>query len=146
MRLTIQRDRERGGGTGPVSIDARNAEGGYRLEPADATTPARLFDRAWALTLVDCVLDLLEREHADPGRMAFFDRLKFVLTEGPRAAAYAAIADDFGMTEAAIDGAVRRLRLRCRSLLPDKIAATLDDPRPDAIADEIMALFAALDR
>ena len=128
------------------SIDARDAEGRYRIEPADATTPDRLFDRAWALTLLDRVLDLLEREYTAAGRTALFERLKAVLTDGPRAVAYAVIADEFAMTEAAVEGAVRRLRQRYRSLLRDQIAATLDDPTPADVAEEIGALFAALGR
>jgi RNA polymerase sigma-70 factor (ECF subfamily) len=148
--LADQRDRERalkrGGGVVVVSIDARDAEGRYRVEPAEATTPDRLFDRAWALTLLGRVLDLLEREYTDAGRSAFFERLKIVLTDGPRAIAYAAIADELGMTESAVEGAVRRLRNRYRDLLRDEIAATLGDPSPEAIAAEIRDLFAALRR
>ncbi len=148
--LADHRDRERalkrGGGTPPVSIDARNAEGRYRVEPADSATPERLFDRDWALTLLDRVLDVLERQYADSGRSAFFDRLKIVLTDGPRAIAYGAIAGEFGMTEGAVEGAVRRLRRRYRTLLHAQIADTLDDPSPDAVADEIRDLFAALGR
>ena len=48
-----------GGGIPTVSIDAHGAEDRYRFEPADTLTPDRLFDRAWALTLLDQVLDLL---------------------------------------------------------------------------------------
>ena len=84
------------------------------------------------------------RVHRLLGRSSLFERLKAALTDGPRAVTYARIADEFGMTEAAVEGAVRRLRQRYRSLLREQIAATLDDPSPDAIDDEIRALFAAL--
>jgi DNA-directed RNA polymerase specialized sigma24 family protein len=146
--LADQHDRDRalkrGGGIAPVSIDARDAEGRYRVEPADATTPDRLFDRDWALTLLDRVLDLLERDCADSGRSAFFERAKIVLTDGPRAVAHATIADELGMTVAAVEAAIRRLRERYRCLLCEEIAATLDDSSPEAIDDEIRALFDAL--
>src|SRR5262249_56362670 len=50
--LADARDRaarlKRGGGVTPISIDARDAEGRYLVEPADELTPERLFDRAWA--------------------------------------------------------------------------------------------------
>jgi RNA polymerase sigma-70 factor (ECF subfamily) len=148
--LADQCDRERalkrGGGVAHWSIDARDAEGRYCVEPADATTPELLFDRAWALTLLDRVLDILEREHTAAVKTELFERLKAVLTDGPRAVTHAAIADEFGMTEAAVEGTVRRLRHRYRSVLHDQIAATLDAPDPEAIADEIRALFAALGR
>lgn len=146
--LGDQQDRERaqkrGGGIRPVSIDAVFAEGRYRVEPADATTPEQLFDRAWALTLLEKVLELLKREQAASGRPQLFEHLKAVLEGGPGAVAYAAIAREFNMTEAAVEGAVRRLRHRYGRLLRDQIAATLDDPSPEAIADEIRALFTAL--
>ena len=87
---------------------------------------------------------MLEGEHKASHRPELFDRLKAALEGGPRAFTYGELADEFGMTEAAVEGAVRRLRQRYRSLLRDQIAATLDDPSPDAIADEIRALFAAL--
>ena len=60
-----------------------------------------------------------------------------MLTDGARAVAHAVIADEFAMTEAAVEGAVRRLRQRYRSLLRDQIAATLDDPTPADVAEEI---------
>ncbi len=148
--LADQRDRERalkrGGGVAPASLDARDAEGRYRFEPADETTPDQLFDRAWAMTLLDRVLYLLEHEYMLSNRLALFERLKTVLTDGPRALPYAAIADEFAMTEAAVEGTVRRLRHRYRDLLRDQIAATLEHPSPAAVADEIRALFVALGR
>ena len=49
-----------------ISIDARTAEGRYVIEPADNMTPERLFDRAWAFTLLDRVLALLAAEYAEP--------------------------------------------------------------------------------
>ena len=73
---------------GPISIEARNAEGRYLIEPVDNATPERLFDRAWAMTLLDRVLrpwPLGTRKLAGP----LFDQLKVVLTKarapfGPR--------------------------------------------------------------
>ena len=56
--------------TTPISIDARDAEGGYVVEPADNLTAERLFDRTWALTLLDRVMAILAAEYADSGRSA----------------------------------------------------------------------------
>ena len=79
------RARKRGGGVAPLSIDARDAEGRYLREPADpGLTPDRLFDRAWALRLLDGVLERLAREYADSGRAAQFEALQVVLSEGSR--------------------------------------------------------------
>ena len=148
--LADQRDRanalKRGGGVAPVSFDARDAEGRYQIEPADRFTPDHLFDRAWALTLLDGVLDQLTREYADSGRAELFAQLKVVLTDGPRSVSYASMAKQLGMSEVAIQSAVQRLRRRYRDLVRERIAATLGDPSPAEVEDEIRALFSALER
>src|SRR5262249_13047135 len=115
-------------------------------EPADALTPERLFDRSWALTLLDGVLTRLAREYAGSGRAALFERLEGGLTGGPRAEAYPAVPVHLGMTEGAVQAAVQRLRQRYRAILREQIAATLDDPSETTIDEEIHALFAALGR
>jgi len=146
--LADRRDRDaalkRGGGRATVSFDALDAEARYRAEPADATTPERLFDRAWALTLLEGVLDGLAAEHAEAGRGAWFERLRGVLTGGPGALPYAEVAAQLGTTEAAVQQAVRRLRKRYRDALRGRIAATLDTPDEAAIEGEVRDLFAAL--
>ena len=140
------RDRalKRGGGRAIVSFDAIEAEGRYLDEPAGDPTPERLFDRAWALTLLESVLDLLASEYAETGRAALFDALRPVLTEGPGTVPYAEIAVRLGTTEAAVQQAIQRLRKRYRVALRDQIAATLDAPDEDSVEDEVRALFRAL--
>ncbi len=66
----------------PISIDARDAEGRYLNEPADNVTPEHLFDRAWAITLLNRVLELLGEHYAASDRAELFGELKVVLTEG----------------------------------------------------------------
>jgi RNA polymerase sigma-70 factor (ECF subfamily) len=125
-----------------ISIDARTAEGRYVIEPADTMTAERLFDRAWAFTLLDRVLGLLAAEYAEPRRAELFDRLKVVLTEGKGAVRAAEVAVRLGMSEGAVHTASHRLRRRYREILQDQIAATLDDPTE--LDDEIRSLFDAL--
>jgi RNA polymerase sigma factor (sigma-70 family) len=137
-----RRKAARGGAARPISIDARDAEGRYRFEPADDMTPDRLFDRAWAMTLLDRVLDLLYGEYAARDRSAVFERLKEVLTRGKRSVPTATLAAQLGMTEGAVDVAVHRLRKRYRAILQEQIAATLDDP--SELEEEIRSLFEAL--
>jgi hypothetical protein len=137
---------KRGGGRALLSIDARDAEGRYLREPADNTTPEHLFDRTWALKLLDAVLDRLAGEYADTGRAAQFEALQGVLGGGSHAIPYAALAPQLGTTEGAIQQAVQRLRKRYRAILREEIAATLDEPDEAAIDDEIRGLFAALAR
>jgi len=126
----------------PISIDARDAEGRYLIEPADSVTAENLFDRAWAITLLDRVLALLAAEYAATGRAQLFDRLKVVLTEGKGVVRAAELAEQLGMTENAVNGANYRLRERYRAILQDQIAATLGNPAE--MDDEIRSLFDAL--
>ena len=130
----------RGGST--VSIDAHGAEDRYRFEPADTLTPDRLFDRAWALTLLEKVLDLLAREYAAKGLSELFDQLKIVLTQGKGAVTAATLAAQLGKTAEAVYMAAHRLRKRYREILEEQIAATLDDP--SEMEDEIRSLFEAI--
>ena len=148
--LADQRDRDhaqkRGGGIAPVSIDARDAEGRYRVEPADELTPERLFDRAWALTLLGRAVEQIASEYDESGRSALFEKLKFVLSDGSHTLSYAAIAVELNMSEVAVQSAIQRLRKRFRAVVREQIAATLDDPAPADVEDEIHALFTALGR
>jgi RNA polymerase sigma-70 factor (ECF subfamily) len=137
---------KRGGHQSCISIGARTAEGRYAIEPSSELTLQRLFDHAWALTLLGQVLERIAAEYASSGRGPLFDQLQIVLTEGPRSLPYATIAAQLGMTEAAVQKAVSRLRRQYRELLCEHIANTLDDPSESAIEDEIRDLFNALAR
>jgi RNA polymerase sigma-70 factor (ECF subfamily) len=136
------RAQKRGGGRDPWSLDFRDAEGKYRLEPADLQTPERLFERRWALTLLEQVLARLQDEWTQSGRGELFERLKAYLLEDPNAVPYAETAKDLKTSEAAIKMAVHRMRKRYRALLHEEIGRTVDDP--SEIGNEIQALFAAL--
>jgi RNA polymerase sigma-70 factor (ECF subfamily) len=135
---------KRGGGQVRLSIDAGDAEGRYIREPADDLTPERLFDRTWALSLLDGVLERLAAEHAAAGRTRQFECLQVVLSQGERTMSYAAMAEQLGMTESAVQQAVSRLRKRYRAILREHIAATLDQPSDETINEEVRELFEAL--
>jgi RNA polymerase sigma factor (sigma-70 family) len=134
-----QAARKRGGAVRFVPLDA---EGRYRAEPADEMTPERVFDRAWALSLLSGVIDRLRTEQAEAGKAETFEALKGVLTDGPRAMPYAELARRLGTTEGAVQVAAHRLRKRYKALLLEAIAATVDDPAD--VDDEVRALFTAL--
>ncbi len=133
---------QRGGGVTLLTIEPRNAEGRYLFEPADAMTPDRLFDRAWAVTLLGRVLELLAAEYTEPGKAELFAHLKVVLTEGKGAISAATLAERLGIPEGTVHTAVHRLKRRYRTILKEQIAATLDDPAQ--IDDEIRDLFEAI--
>jgi RNA polymerase sigma-70 factor (ECF subfamily) len=146
-RFLIDRHRhdraaKRGGGIATLSIDARDAENRYLREPADTRTPERLFERAWALALLESVMVRLRREYEESGRGAGFEILKVVLTEVPGSVSHSELARQLGTSEGAAQVAAHRIRRRYRELVRDAIAATVSDP--EEIESEIRHLFAAL--
>src|SRR3954470_15999964 len=132
---------KRGGGVTLISIDDAEAEGRYAHEAAEQSTAEQLFDRRWALTLLDQVLARLETEMAVAGKRATFDALKFSLT-GEQAAAYEEIARRLGTTEGALKVAIHRLRDRYRTLLREQIADTVGSTAD--VDEELRHLFSAL--
>jgi RNA polymerase sigma factor (sigma-70 family) len=132
----------RGGGRASLSIDAVDAEGRYSRELADEMSPDRIFDRSWALTLLERVLGQLRREYDEAGKAATFEALEGGLAGGPEDVSYATIAARLGTTAGAARVAAHRLRRRYGELLRREIASTIDDPAE--VDDEIRDLFAAL--
>ncbi|MEX2140649.1 MAG: sigma-70 family RNA polymerase sigma factor [Pirellulales bacterium] len=146
--LANQRDRQhaqkRGGGRTLVSINRDEAESRYQAEPADAATPERIYERRWALALLDQVLARLEDEYRQARKSALFARLKIYLVADAAAESHAAVAADLGLSTGAVKVAVHRLRRRYGELLRAEVARTLEQPRD--VKEEIQSLFAALRR
>ena len=133
---------KRGGGKATLSIDFRDADDRYLLEPAHGLTPERLFERRWALTVLQQALARLAEEMKRAGKERLFEQLKVYLVADHTAPPHADTAAALGMTEGAVKVAVYRLRERYRTMLRQEIVATLGDPA-DADA-EIRELFEAL--
>jgi RNA polymerase sigma factor (sigma-70 family) len=145
--LSNERDRarakKRGGGREFISIDLDHAENRYRLEPADDLTPEKLFQRRWAMTLLEQVLESLKNESVRTGKGKQFDHLKVFLAGDKGQHSHREAAKKLEMTEGAVKVAVHRLRKRYRQLLREEIARTLN--QGDSIEDEIRELFQALE-
>jgi RNA polymerase sigma factor (sigma-70 family) len=127
--LSNQRDRERaikrGGDRNLIALDQMDAEARYQLEPATDVTPERLFDRRWALALLDQVFRRLRDDYARTGRTGVYDALKPVLLADPDVPTYAILGQQLAMSETAIKVAVHRLRTRFRQLLREEVAQTV---------------------
>ena len=130
--LSKERDRaraaKRGGGLVPVSIDVREAEARHTDEPRDALDPEALFERRWALTILERAMDRLRQEVAHTGRGAEFEQLEGYLTGSEPRVRYRDAAERLGTTEGAVKKMVHRLRLRYGHLLREEIGATLAEP------------------
>ena len=133
---------KRGGGQVLIPIDAATAETSCGFEPADNLTADIIFERRWALTLLEHVLGRLRAEYVRDGKENLFEQLKPTLTEASRTVAYSEIATRLGTTEGAVKVAVHRLRQRYRELLRAEIADTVANP--GEVDDEIRNLFTAL--
>ena len=133
---------KRGGGQVPISIDAVLGESSFGLEPADAVTAEKIYERRWALALLEQVLRRLREEYTRDGKEKQFEQLKPTLTEASRSVPYAEIAVRLGTSEGAVKVAVHRLRQRYRELLRAEIADTVANT--SETDDEIRNLFAAL--
>jgi RNA polymerase sigma factor (sigma-70 family) len=142
--LANERDRDRaikrGGGRAIISLDAQTAESRYATEPQDGATPEKIFDRRWALTLLEQVLSRLRVEMAAGGKEALFEELKATLAG--EQSAYARIGQRLGMTEGAVKVAAHRLRQRYRELIRDEIGQTVDNEKD--IDEELRDLMSAL--
>jgi RNA polymerase sigma factor (sigma-70 family) len=130
--LSNERDRvrtlKRGGQQPHVSLDMETAEGRYQLDPRDDLTPEKLFDRQWALTLLDRVVARLAEDYAQAGKADLFGHLKGSLTGDGTALPYSEVGKALGMSEGAVKVAAHRLRRQFRDILVDEISQTVSEP------------------
>jgi len=87
-----------------------------------------LFEKQWALTLLESVLGRLREDCAREGKGALFNMLESCLIGSREAQPYAALGGQLGMTEGAARVTVCRLRERYRELLKEEIAHTVASP------------------
>ncbi len=144
--LSNERAREnaqkRGGDATTLSLDFERGEQRYLQEPADHWTAEKIFDRRWALTLLDQAVALLKQDYAESGKGALFGELKVFLTGDSGAPAYEASAAKLEMSPGAVKVAVHRLRQKYRESLRQLIAQTV--AAEDDIESELHVLLAAL--
>jgi DNA-directed RNA polymerase specialized sigma24 family protein len=133
---------KRGGNVDFISIHETDSAGRLACDPATELTPEKLYERRWAMTLMERALDRLRAEAAAAGKSDLFDALSEFLAEPPAQGDYPPLAQKLNITESALRVAVHRLRQRYRTLLRDEIAQTVESPA--AVDSEIRELFLAL--
>ncbi len=133
---------KRGRGQQPISLDEIFAEHRFDLEPVETLTADQIYERRWAMAVLDQVLVRLEKEYRTDGRGQLFDQLKTLLADEPGHPSQAEIATELKMTENAVKQAFHRLRVRYRELLREQIAHTVASP--DELEDELRHLIAVL--
>jgi RNA polymerase sigma-70 factor (ECF subfamily) len=133
---------KRGGGTPVVPIASGEAETWYAPDPVDPRTPEALFERRWALSLLEHVMTKLRIEFAAKDKSEYFDRLSELLNREPDADRYQKLAAELGASAGALRAAVHRMRRRYRDLLRAEIAETV--ATPEDVDDEIRFLLSAV--
>lgn len=113
-------------------------------EPADTATPEQVYEKQWALTLLESVLTQLREEFRNDGKGFLFETLEACLIGSRESQPYAVLAAKLHMTEGAVKVAVCRLRERYRERLKEEIAHTVDSPAD--VDKELRHLFRALAR
>jgi len=137
-----RRTLKRGGGHQFISLDEAAAEKSYQLEPVEPATPEKLFDRRWALLLMEATLERLKQEYAAGNKADLFAKLEPGLTDDFSAGGHASVAAVLGMNEGAVRVALHRLRRRFGELLRGEVAQTVTGPAE--VDDEIRQLFSAI--
>jgi RNA polymerase sigma-70 factor (ECF subfamily) len=144
--LYNQSDREqawkRGGGIAVIPLELASVEEFYKREPRHDLTPEKMFERSWAVTLLETVLSELRQDFARAGKTKQFECLRPLLTYDDAGIPYRQIAVELGLSEAAVKVTVHRLRRRFRDRLRARIADTV--ARPEQVEEEIRYLLTVL--
>ena len=150
-QLAGQRAQKRGGGATQFSLNAESAEQRYQLEissqqGAENWTPERLFDRRWALELLNLSLEQLRQDYEKRGKLHLYLALQHTLSGDSHGSdgtpTYAQIAQTFQISESTIKVTVLRMRERYREVLCRNVAQTVCDP--ESVGQELDELLSAL--
>jgi DNA-directed RNA polymerase specialized sigma24 family protein len=133
---------KRGGGQIAVPIDPLGADAWYAPQAVEQQTPENLFERCWAVSLLERVMEKLRLEFAAEGRAEYFNKLSFLLQSRAAPNSYAALSAELGVSQGALRVALHRMRRRYMDLLRAEIAETVLSV--DQIDEEIRFLMSAL--
>jgi len=126
---------KRGKGQRLIPLEELHADERIEMEPSDPMTAEMIYERRWALTVLERVLSRLKDEYLEANNAPLFDSLKELLPDEPGSPSQAEIAARLGMTENAVRQAFHRFRQRYQTLLRDEIANTV--ATPGDIEDEL---------
>lgn len=130
LLATLKHDQaaKRGGAQRSISFDELSAEARFALEPKNPETPETLFERNWAVNLLENTLAILEQEYAEAGLAELFACLQPSLLRDADAETSREMATRLRISESAIKVSLHRLRRRYRQVLRGLIASTVSEP------------------
>src|SRR6266516_1989036 len=132
----------RGGGQSLVPLSGSDAETRYALEPAEERAPEALFERRWALAVIERAMTELRHEFVTAGKSELFEALQGFLPGGHGDASRTDLAAKRGVSVGAIDVAVHRLRQRFGALLRQQVAQTVSSAAE--VEEEIRYLISVI--
>lgn len=133
---------KRGGGQSLLSLDLAAGESRVNLELVHELAPERLYERQWALTLLELVVRRMEAEYQEAGKTRQFELFKGALGGGRERLPYVEVAAELDMSVESARQAAHRMRRRYRAILREEVARTVADPSD--VDDELAGLFDAL--
>jgi RNA polymerase sigma-70 factor (ECF subfamily) len=133
---------KRGKGQRLIPLDEIRERERVDVERSDRLTADQIYERRWALTVLEQVLTRLRDEYRSAGNVRFFDQMKKMLMDEPDRPSQAEIAGEFDMTENAVKQAFYRFRQRYQALLREEISHTV--AMPGDIEDELRHLIAVV--
>ena len=134
---------KRGGGMTILSWDAQDPEARYQIEPADDWTAERVYERRWALTVLEQAMAAVRLEYnTSESRATLFEALRSFISGDDMDVSYPELSKQLGMNEGATRVAVHRLRQRYGEAVRAEVAKIVQ--RPEDVDDEIRHLFASL--
>lgn len=144
--LAGQRERahaqRRGGGCEVVSLDGASEESRYLVEPVDAISPDVVFERRWAFTVLEQVLNRLKEDYTQRHQGDLFECLQGFLPGGQGGASRAEVAAKQGMSAGTLDVAIHRLRQRFGAFVRAQVAQTVSSD--EQVDEEIRHLISVL--
>ncbi len=140
--LAVKSTQKRGGDHKKLSLDFEYGESQFKLEPVSELTPEKLFDREWALLLLQRALDEIEKGYAESAKERYFEVLKIYIVPASEQPSYRESAEQLGLSETAIKVAIHRLRQKYQNVIRRLVADTLDNP--EELENEFEELMRAL--
>lgn len=134
--------KKRGGGRPVLSLDFEHAESRWLQEPSSKVTAEQEFERRWATSVLDKVIEALRATYQASGEANAFEQLLPYLASSSMNQPYEKVAQELGISVPAVKTRVYRMRQRYRRLLQSEIATTVASP--DDVDSEIQELFQAL--
>jgi len=133
---------KRGGGKVIIAWDAFKAEERYALEPPDNWTAERIYERRWALTVLEQAMAALAAEYSSAGKTELFEELRPFISGDDDDISYGDLAQRLEMSEGAMRVAAHRLRQRYAESVRAEVGRIVQ--RPEEVEEELGNLFAAL--